>query len=62
MSKSRNFCFTLNNYTEEEENILITADCKYLVMGKEVGESGTPLPETPGDCIDGVSCNSPCIL
>lgn len=46
--KSRNWCFTLNNYSEEdierfngyfnEEESLI----KFGIIGKEVGESGTP--------------------
>lgn len=42
MSKFRNWCFTLNNYTEEEYDSIINIDCKYLIVGKEVGESGTP--------------------
>lgn len=36
---------TLNNYTEDELNNLINifnTDCKYAVIGKETGESGTP--------------------
>ena len=43
MSKrSRDFCFTWNNYTEEQYNAVCAWDCKYLVVGKEVGESQTP--------------------
>lgn len=43
MSKFRNWCFTLNNYTEDEyNNILGWESVKYLVIGKEVGDSGTP--------------------
>lgn len=42
MSKSRNFCFTLNNYTDEEVEKLSNLECKYLGFGKEVGESLTP--------------------
>lgn len=38
----RHVCFTLNNYTEEEYKQLIEMECKYLVIGKEVGEEGTP--------------------
>ena len=40
MSKFRSFCFTHNNYdgTEVEDGI----SCKYIVYGKEIGESGTP--------------------
>lgn len=42
MSKSRAYCFTLNNYTEEEYLEISNIECKYMVIGKEVGESGTP--------------------
>lgn len=42
MSKSRSYCFTLNNYTEEEYLLASSIECRYLVIGKEVGESGTP--------------------
>lgn len=40
MSRFRNFCFTYNNYpsTELGDNLA----CKYIIYGKEVGESGTP--------------------
>lgn len=42
MASARNLCFTLNNYTEEEELAVQAWDCKYLVYGREVGEEGTP--------------------
>lgn len=42
MERSRNFCFTLNNYTNDEFEGIKLWDCKYLIFGKEVGESGTP--------------------
>lgn len=40
MSRSRSFVFTHNNYesTEIEDQL----ECKYIIYGKEVGESGTP--------------------
>ncbi len=38
----RNICFTLNNYTETETKQLKDLECKYIVFGFEVGESGTP--------------------
>lgn len=40
MSQFRHFTFTHNNYdgTEVEDAI----DCRYIIYGKEVGESGTP--------------------
>ena len=37
----RNFCFTLNNYTQEEVNKIDNFKYKYLVYGKEIGEQGT---------------------
>lgn len=40
MSKSRNFCFTFNNYPD---TVLVDGlECKYMLYGKEVSESGTP--------------------
>lgn len=42
MARSRNFCFTLNNFTEEELSAVKQWQCRYLIFGKEVGESGTP--------------------
>ena len=40
--RSRGYVFTLNNYTEEEVEALRQCGSKYLIFGKEVGESGTP--------------------
>lgn len=42
MSKTRSYCFTLNNYTEDEADAVAGIDCAYLIYGREVGESGTP--------------------
>lgn len=47
MNKSRNWCFTLNNYTDADVEALSTfveSDdlIKYICAGREVGESGTP--------------------
>lgn len=42
MSKARGYCFTLNNYTEDDYNSIICIASVYLIVGKEVGESGTP--------------------
>lgn len=44
MSRSRNWCFTLNNYTEDDFSGLspLHSSATYLVAGKEVGDSGTP--------------------
>lgn len=40
MSRIRNFTFTHNNYpdTQLQDNL----ECKYIIYGKEVGDSGTP--------------------
>lgn len=38
----RNVCFTLNNYTQEEENALKNIECDYIIFGHEVGEENTP--------------------
>jgi len=41
--RHRSWCFTLNNYSEEERSaILGLAGVSYLVIGREVGENGTP--------------------
>lgn len=42
---SKNFCFTLNNYSDEEYSGLLRFlrdQSEYFVVGKEVGDSGTP--------------------
>lgn len=39
---SKRWCFTLNNYTSEEEDAIQQIETLYLVYGREVGESGTP--------------------
>ena len=44
--RAKNWCFTLNNYTDESiENIQKLLDdghASYVIYGREVGESGTP--------------------
>lgn len=44
MSKARGYCFTINNYGEEDEIAVhnLAKEAKYIVVGKEVGETGTP--------------------
>ena len=47
MSKAKNWCFTLNNYSDgdlERLNRLVETnrDVSYLIYGKEVADSGTP--------------------
>jgi hypothetical protein len=41
-NRNRSWCFTLNNYTEEEHKNICNVECEYLIVGKEVGENGTP--------------------
>jgi len=45
-NKSRTYCFTLNNYTESDidyyQQLVQTGNAKYIIIGKEVGEEGTP--------------------
>lgn len=39
---ARNYCFTLNNWKIEDEKKLLNKEkCKYCIIGKEIGESGT---------------------
>jgi hypothetical protein len=45
--QAKHWCWTLNNYTDEEEAALQALgeelpEIKYLVFGKETGENGTP--------------------
>lgn len=41
-NRAKRWCFTLNNYTTEEEHNIQQIDCEYLIYGHEVGENGTP--------------------
>jgi len=42
-SKGVKFCFTLNNYVKEDTEVLKSIEwIKYGIVGKEIGESGTP--------------------
>lgn len=40
--RGRGWCFTCNNYTESKQQRLVNTKYKYLVYGRETGESGTP--------------------
>lgn len=42
MAQGKNWCFTLNNYVEADLEKFKAQDCRYLVVGKEKGENGTP--------------------
>lgn len=38
--RARNWCYTLNSYTEEHVTLLKGLHCRYHIFGKEIGESG----------------------
>lgn len=44
MSRSRGFCFTINNWTDEdaEQVASLSKVASYVIAAKEVGDSGTP--------------------
>lgn len=43
MSRHRGYCFTINNYTDDDVNRLNNLDCEYIVFGREVAPTtGTP--------------------
>jgi hypothetical protein len=39
---ARNYCFTINNYTDDDIDCLGNLQCRYMVFGMEVGAEGTP--------------------
>lgn len=39
---SRRWCFTINNPTQAPSKLWNSSKMKYMIIGKEVGESGTP--------------------
>lgn len=41
-NRTRNYSYTLNNYTNEEYETILKLKCKYNIIGKEVGKNGTP--------------------
>jgi len=46
VGQSFNWCFTLNNYTDEEmeqiKNLAPSGIIQYIAFGEEIGEEGTP--------------------
>lgn len=42
MAVSRSWCYTINNYKNEDIEFVKRLDCTTHVCAKEVGESGTP--------------------
>lgn len=41
MARLRNFCFTINNYNQEDEDLLLKLKYQYIIIGKE-GKGKTP--------------------
>lgn len=39
---ARNWCYTLNNYTEDEVEEIYSIECRYHICGREIGSEGTP--------------------
>lgn len=54
----RNVCFTLNNFSDEEYQNILNLSCKYLIVGKEVGETGTPHLQGYIEFANAISFNS----
>lgn len=42
MGGAKHWCFTINNYTDQDLAALDSFECDYIIYGKEVGEKGTP--------------------
>lgn len=42
MNRGKQWCFTLNNFSENDIDTILDWPCRYLVFGKEVGVEGTP--------------------
>lgn len=38
----KNYCFTLNNYTDENYQGIVELDYAYVIIGKEISSTGTP--------------------
>lgn len=38
----KKWCFTVNNWNDHDTTTFDAVDCKYMIYGKEVGDSGTP--------------------
>lgn len=51
-SRLRNFVFTLNNYTAEEEESIKNLNVKWLIFGHEIGEEENT-PHLQGACVIG---------
>lgn len=54
----RNFCFTINNWTEQQFQSVFIISSKYCVVGKEIGESGTPHLQGYMELVNAISFDS----
>lgn len=53
--RTRRWCFTLNNYTDEDERRIQELECRYIIYGREVA------PDTGTKHLQGyISLNQPC--
>ena len=41
-TQTRNWCLTVNNYTEDDAALIQGWEVPYVIYGKETGEEGTP--------------------
>ena len=42
LSRAKGWCFTLNNYNDDDIKRIDGIECKYIIYGKEKGLLGTP--------------------
>lgn len=42
MPQSKHWCFTLNNYSQDDQLSVLPDECSYLLYGREIAGSGTP--------------------
>ena len=42
MNSARTWCFTLNNYTDADIELIKVWECNRILVSKETGENGTP--------------------
>jgi len=63
ISPAKKWCFTMNNYTEEAYSSIIRVlddSCDVAIIGKEIGESGTP--HLQGYCEFKVKCRPKSVI
>lgn len=40
--RARSWVFTVNNWTPEQYDMLMAMECRYMIIGKEMGDQGVP--------------------